>query len=193
MKELIEKYGEEFNWYELDEEGVSFVKEAYKEICSSHPLYGIELKAAAVCGANDDVLFKCADGRYVIIHLTYSQVNSNDYPRFVVFPTKSAAMKHIEEEYLLEYGCSTCWCIELCDDINSPQKYDQFIDYIKQLIASSSYELVEASCEFENIRNDSGTWSSDIIYHKIKCKECGRTFICSVNTYRGAGSFIVEN
>lgn len=50
MKELIEKYGEEFNWYELDEEGASFVKEAYKEICSSHPLYGIKLKATAVCG-----------------------------------------------------------------------------------------------------------------------------------------------
>lgn len=193
MKDLIDKYGEEFNWGEVDANATIFEKEAYKEICSAHPLHGIKLKAIARCYSCDDVLFKGENGEYIIVHLTYSQINSKDYPRFITFPAKSAAMEHIEKEYLLEHGCTTCWCIELKDSIDSPQEYDKCLEYIKHLLDSSDYELIDGSCKIEEVRNTNGAWNNDVIFHKIKCKECGRTFICSANTYRGGGSFTVED
>ena len=38
-------------------------------------------------------------------------------------------------------------------------------------------------------KNNSGQWVDDIIYHTIKCPKCGQIFTCSINTYRGGGSF----
>ena len=193
MKGLIEKYGDEFNWDELDTNGTNFENEVYKEIGSLHPLHGVELKAVARCYSCDDVLYKSENGEYIIIHLTYSQINSKDYPRFITFPTKLSALEYIENEYLLEYGCSTCCNIKLNEKITSPEEYNKCIEYIKQLLDSPDYELIDGTCQIEDVHNVDGTWNSDIIFHKIKCKECGRTFICSVNTYRGGGSFTVED
>ena len=37
MKNLVEKYGDEFDWGEVEVNSTTFEKEAYNEICSTHP------------------------------------------------------------------------------------------------------------------------------------------------------------
>ena len=102
---MMEKYGEdEFTWglVPFNQSEGSFVHELYSELSETHPLYKRKIRwAVARCYANDDVLFLGEDGVYYIVHLTYSKTNSQNYPCHLEFLDLQAAMKHIEEQYLL--------------------------------------------------------------------------------------------
>ena len=102
---MMEKYGEdEFTWglIPLAQSEGSFVHELYSELSETHPLYNRNIRwAVARCYANDDVLFLGENGVYYIVHLTYSKTNLTGYPRYLEFINLQAAMKHIEEQYLL--------------------------------------------------------------------------------------------
>lgn len=85
--------------------------------------------------------------------------------------------------------CDYCSSIELTDFIYTPVDYEYIVDYIKLLIAEQKFVLIDGNCELWHHKNDSGQWVDDVIYHTIKCPKCGQKFTCSVNTYRGGGSF----
>ena len=102
---LIEKYGaDEFPWefIPLSQACNSFIKALQAELSESHPLHDRNIRwAIAKSGAADDVLFLGEDGVYFIVHLTYSKTNSLGSPHFFEFPDLNAAIKHIEEQFLL--------------------------------------------------------------------------------------------
>ena len=102
LKSLIEKYGDDFSWFELPL--VSTQKRALEErlqieITPEHPLYGLSKMFTAVAKSerNDDVLY--FDGKsYYIVHLTWSNGNVI-YPRFKVVSADDI-IKYLEIDYL---------------------------------------------------------------------------------------------
>ena len=85
--------------------------------------------------------------------------------------------------------CEYYSSIKLTDCIYTPTDYENIVEYIKSLIEERQFILVDGNCELGHHKNDSGQWVDDVIYHTIKCPKCGQIFNCSVNTYRGGGSF----
>ena len=195
LENLIDRYGKDFNWFEIDKIGKSFgeafVKEAYKEISRNHPLYRVKLVAIAKCDSNDDVLFKTDKGQYVIVHLTYTEVNTDRYPRFVVFSTEDEAISYIEQEYRTNYGCFYCMDVLPIKSFGSPEKYLKCLSQIKELVDSKKFELIESSCDIDKVYNENGKWCDDIISHIIECNLCKRKFKCYIDTYHGNGNFEV--
>lgn len=87
--------------------------------------------------------------------------------------------------------CKNCHNIVLRKSFYSKQDWLNCLEYIKELRGNENYELVESTCGFENIRNANGEWSKDEFRHVIKCKCCGKRYLCYANTYRGGG-FVEE-
>lgn len=85
--------------------------------------------------------------------------------------------------------CESCNDIRLVRLFRSPYEYLQCIGYIKELIAGGGFELAEGNCSLDEVKDNNGCWADDIIYHVIRCKECGQVFSCCCNTYRGGGGF----
>ena len=98
FEELESKYGEDFCWFRVKSENNSFVAEAYREIRQGHLLYGMELTCLAKCEANDDVLFLTEFGQFVVIHLTYSENNASDYPRYKLLDTHQELKEYLEQD-----------------------------------------------------------------------------------------------
>ena len=86
--------------------------------------------------------------------------------------------------------CTNCSGVITRDCFYSPRDYENCLAYIAELIESGSFVLVYKTCGLGNIKDKNGCWADDIIVHTIQCKNCGRKFTCSVNTYRGQGSFM---
>ena len=63
LLELINKYGEEFNWYLLPITDKCFVSELKREIGKKHPLQEKSISAVAKCASNDDVLYMTLDDK----------------------------------------------------------------------------------------------------------------------------------
>ena len=88
FSDLYDKYGDDFNWYMIpftQSEGY-FVKELKKEIGSDHFLYDKTIYAVAKCESNDDVLYVTGSesgvDTYYVFHLTYSNHNSDGFPKY---------------------------------------------------------------------------------------------------------------
>lgn len=89
--------------------------------------------------------------------------------------------------------CDNCKDIILRNNFYSPRDYFNCLAYIKSLLETGKFTLIEASCPIDYVKNDNGVWYSDIIFHTIQCKKCKKTFNCYCNTYRGSGSFIEKD
>lgn len=61
----------------------------------------------------------------------------------------------------------------------------------KSLLESGNFEFVSSNFELEQPTNDEGFWQNDILHYTIRCKECGRKFCCSCDTYHGNGGLEV--
>lgn len=85
--------------------------------------------------------------------------------------------------------CDYCSQIELKESFYSPKDYEETVGYVKELIEKYNYILVDGNCEIGAHKNKNGQWVADVIFHTVKCPECGQTFSCVVNAYRGGGSF----
>lgn len=85
--------------------------------------------------------------------------------------------------------CEKCSDIKLVKLFRSPMEYTQTVEYIKALIASGDFTLVSGNCPLDGVKDTDGHWADDIIYHLIRCENCGQEFSCCCNTYRGGGSF----
>lgn len=89
--------------------------------------------------------------------------------------------------------CDYCAKIELKNKFQTPNEYEKAVDYIKELIEIQHFVLIDGNCELGCHKDVNGRWIDDIIYHVVKCPECGQTYTCIVNTYRGGGSFSKGN
>lgn len=101
FQEMIEKYGDDFNWMPVPFSRTSFVNELNNELGEnrfSHQIYAI-----AKCESNDDVLFLIEENDYRIYHLTYSKKSIEGYPRFLAFDGLQSAFSHMEKEYIENY------------------------------------------------------------------------------------------
>ena len=101
FENMIDKYGDNFNWMIIPFSNKSFADELNKELGENkftHPIY-----AVAKCESNDDVLFLIDENDYRIYHLTYSKNNIEGYPRFLSFEGRESAIKYIEKEYVENY------------------------------------------------------------------------------------------
>ncbi len=102
LQSLIEKYGEDFSWFELSSDSAqkkTFEERLQTEITPLHPLYGLTKNFTAVAKSqrNDDVLF--FDGKiYYIVHLTWSDGNAV-YPRFKAVGAGDI-IEYLEKDYL---------------------------------------------------------------------------------------------
>lgn len=103
--DLIEKYGDEFNWREIMKTDNSLLDELNTKLSESHPLYRKIRKAVAKCDSNDDVLFLLDNDNWVIVHLTYSKSNTDGFPKFKDFSDLPSAMSYIEEQFVSEFLC----------------------------------------------------------------------------------------
>ena len=101
FQNMIDKYGDNFNWILVPFSSKSLVDELNKELGDTkftHTIY-----AVAKCESNDDVLFLVEENDYRIYHLTYSKNNTEGYPRFISFDGRQSAINYIEKEYVENY------------------------------------------------------------------------------------------
>ncbi len=107
IKDLEDKYGEEFNWHRIPLSNKSFVAELRNEIGKEHSLYDKDIFAVAKCESNDDVLFMVSDNdiadMYYIFHLTYSANNGDGFPKYKIFDCLESVKEYIEQSYIVEY------------------------------------------------------------------------------------------
>ena len=105
FNDLSNKYGDDFNWHILPLSNKTFVAELKKEIGKEHFLYNQQLRAVAKCDSNDDVLYVADnDGAiYYIFHLTYSEHNAKEFPRYKSFEGIEAVKEYIEQVFITEY------------------------------------------------------------------------------------------
>ena len=59
-------------WYRPNRaEAKRLETEARKEIARGHELFGVGLTAIARCSGCDDVVFRCDDGTFAVVHFSY--------------------------------------------------------------------------------------------------------------------------
>jgi hypothetical protein len=66
-------------WQESISDPDAFLQELQRELVGTHPLFGQPAQAVAVRIDCDDVIFKLADEKYAVVHLTWSGKPEN-YP-----------------------------------------------------------------------------------------------------------------
>lgn len=100
---LCDELGDEFNWGFIPLTSKHFRKQLDKEINEGHHLYGKVLHSTARCSSNDDVLFVTInnDGNdlYIIVHLTYSDYSSPNYPSFIILGNTLEMMDYLRKRF----------------------------------------------------------------------------------------------
>ncbi|MDQ0470831.1 hypothetical protein [Labrys wisconsinensis] len=86
-------------WRLLDEgdEHDAFQRRYDIEVAGAHPLARSSGMIVARSDANDDVLVETSDGRFAIVHLTWSD-SGLGYPRFALYETDEAVSRFIKDE-----------------------------------------------------------------------------------------------
>lgn len=85
--------------------------------------------------------------------------------------------------------CEICEKVETRICFPTPRHYIECLKYIQSLVDSGSFLFESKDCDTDKVKDINGYWIDDIICHVIKCKNCGQCFTCTVDTYRGNGSF----
>ncbi len=74
-------------WVDLRKGGVdeaarrdALTAELRAEVAIGHPLHGVDVAAIGFSTARDDVLFRLADGRWAVVHLTYARPEKPPWP-----------------------------------------------------------------------------------------------------------------
>ena len=85
--------------------------------------------------------------------------------------------------------CEICKEVILRKTFYSDKDYLNCLAYIADLINSGKYILVDQTCPVDMVKSPDGCWVKDIIHHKIKCANCGDSFLAWADTYHGRGGF----
>ena len=91
--DLLDKYGEDFNWHmvPLSQASGFLVEELKKEIGEGHILYHKKIWAVAKCTSTDG------------FHLTYSHQNIEGFPKYKKFADIQAVKEFIEQSFVQNY------------------------------------------------------------------------------------------
>ena len=106
IKELEEKYGEDFNWGIVSDSKNYFINELKSELSNADAVKDAEVIALARSYSNDDVLFlieNSAKKEYRIYHLTYSKSNAEGFPRYIEFEDISSIREYLEKGFISDY------------------------------------------------------------------------------------------
>ena len=74
-------------WRAAGERAATLDHELRREICPSHPLFGVRATAVGLSRVCDDVLFALAGGRFALVHLTYRAETTPEWPHTVFYAT----------------------------------------------------------------------------------------------------------
>ena len=85
-----------------------------------------------------------------------------------------------------------CSNAKVIDSFETPQDYIDSVDYCKGMIQNGNFELVNSEGDINKLKDDNGSWTSDIITFTFKCKKCGCIYKCYSDNYHGKGYFIKE-
>jgi len=86
--------------------------------------------------------------------------------------------------------CAICKELIPADRFYSPQDYINYLEDVRDMVASGQYDLEEATCPIDDVLGSTSGWVSDVICHVIRCKMCQAGFRCYANTSNGSGSFL---
>ena len=106
IKELEEKYGEDFNWAIISDSKIFFVNELKSELSNDDVVKNVDVIALARSYSNDDVLFLIENKDkkvYRIYHLTYSKCNAKGFPRYIKFEDINSIREYLEKEFILDF------------------------------------------------------------------------------------------
>ena len=106
IKELEEKYREDFNWAIISDSKIFFVNELKSELSNDDVVKNADVIALARSYSNDDVLFLIENKDkkvYRIYHLTYSKCNAEGFPRYIEFEDISSIREYLEKEFISDY------------------------------------------------------------------------------------------
>ena len=100
----IDCFGKGGDWVLLDSSSKDyFAKEYMQEIKQDHQLCNIGFQPIARRYSRDDVLFFLDNGKWIILHLTYSNNHLNGWPKFEIFENYNTALNYMETQYHLEF------------------------------------------------------------------------------------------
>ena len=85
------------DWDLVDNDNLQFINELTKELNENHLLYNRVEKAIMRRYYQDDVLYLLKDGKFAIVHLTYSNNNLPGWPRYKEFTTFEEVKNYIEK------------------------------------------------------------------------------------------------
>jgi hypothetical protein len=90
-------------WRDLGGDGLTsdvLERELQRELSAGHPLAGLAPSAVARRDDRDDVLFDLHDGRYAVVHLTWSKASPPDprWPTAIVFASYDDARQKLEQD-----------------------------------------------------------------------------------------------
>jgi len=106
IKELEEKYGEDFNWAIISDSKIFFVNELKSELSNDDVVKNADVIALARSYSNDDVLFLIENKDkkvYRIYHLTYSKCNAKGFPRYTEFEDINSIREYLEKEFISDF------------------------------------------------------------------------------------------
>lgn len=83
-------------WHPCDDQ--SLVDELYREVGTEHQLHRIGAKVVARRQDQDDVLFELSDGRFAIVHLTWSTECNPAWPSTNIYDSRLAMETEIQRE-----------------------------------------------------------------------------------------------
>jgi hypothetical protein len=74
-----------------------------REVGPGHPLHGVDLTVVGRSDAADDIAVHCADGRWAIVHLTWTTTASQPpWPRTAFFPDARALGQALDPDACAE-------------------------------------------------------------------------------------------
>ena len=61
------------------------------EVAAGHPLFGVDVQTVGRSEARDDVLYRLADGRWALVHLTWHRPDRPPWPATKIFDSVTDA------------------------------------------------------------------------------------------------------
>jgi hypothetical protein len=83
-------------WYECNK--AAFEDQLRKEVPQGHVLHGLVVKIVARREDQDDFLFSLEDGRFAVVHLSWSDATTAGFPRTEIYETEEAVAHRIARD-----------------------------------------------------------------------------------------------